>query len=122
MIVFDGDNEVAKKNWDIYSNDLKHRSEVDLKAIFNKRSIGNIKLKVFLARVQDAIRVGDIDEVDNLIVKREIALKGAKRAKTNRVGEFKGYNWIGIDRLDYRYTPAKRIIRDIMNAEVVNNV
>jgi hypothetical protein len=30
--------------------------------------------------------------------------------------------WIGIDRLDYRYTPAKRVIRDIMNAEVVRDV
>ena len=59
--------------------------------------------------------------MDELIVKREVSLKGAKRAKTCRVGEYKEQdsNWIGIDILDYRYTPAKRIIRDIMNAEVV---
>ena len=54
-------------------------------------------------------------------IKREIALKGPKRAKTSRVGEYKeqSVSWIGIDILDYRFTPAKRIIRDIMRAEVV---
>lgn len=119
LIVSGGNNEYAQENWELYSKDLKRRSEVDLKAIFHKLDIRNLKLKTFLIRVQDAIRDDDIEAVDNLIVKREIALKGPKRAKTNRVGEFKSQNWIGIDRLDYRYTPAKRIIRDIMNAEVV---
>ena len=119
LIVSGGNNEYAQENWELYSKDLKRRSNVDLKAIFHKLDIRNLKLKMFLIRVQDAIRDDDIEAVDNLIVKREIALKGPKRAKTNRVGEFKSQNWIGIDRLDYRYTPAKRIIRDIMNAEVV---
>ena len=81
----------------------------------------NVKLKTFLLRIQEAIQAGDIAAVDDLIIKREVALKGAKRAKTSRVGEYKEQStgWIGIDILDYRYTPAKRIIKDIMNAEVV---
>ncbi len=121
LIVFDGKNKRAKEKWDILSKDLKRRSGVDLKAIFNRLSIKNVKLKVFLLKVQEAIREGDIAAVDELIVKREITLKGMKRAKTSRVGEYREENadWIGIDILDYRYTPAKRIIRDIMNAEVV---
>lgn len=119
LIVFDGENDRAVSNWQLYVKDLKRRSEVDLKAIFNRLSIRNLKLKSFLLRVQEAIREGSIDAADDLIRSREITLKGAKRAKTNRVGEFKGQSWIGIDRLDYRYTPAKRVIRDIMNAEVV---
>lgn len=122
LIVFDGKNERARENWDLYSKDLLRRSEVDLKAIFNRLSIRNLKLRTFLLRVQEAIREGDLGVVDDIIIKREIALKGAKRAKTNRVGEFVNQSWIGIDRLDYRYTPAKRIIIDIMNAEVVQNV
>ena len=122
FIVFDGKNERARDNWDLYSQDLLRRSKVDLKAIFNRLSIKNLKLRTFLIRVQEAIREGNIGTVDDIIIKREIALKGAKRAKTNRVGEFVNQNWIGIDRLDYRFTPAKRIIRDIMNAEVVQNV
>ena len=121
LIVFDGQNERARKNWAILSKDLKRRSEVDLKAIFNRLSIRNVKLKTFLLRIQIAIQAGDIAAVDDLIIKREVAFKGVKRAKTFRVGEYKEQStgWIGIDILDYRYTPAKRIIKDIMNAEVV---
>lgn len=121
LIVFDGQNERARENWAILSKDLKRRSEVDLKAIFNRLSIRNVKLKTFLLRIQEAIQAGDIAAVDDLIIKREVALKGAKRAKTSRVGEYneQSTSWIGIDILDYRYTPAKRIIKDIMNAEVV---
>ena len=121
LIVFDGQNERARENWAILSKDLKRRSEVDLKAIFNRLSIKNVKLKTFLLRIQEAIQAGDIAAVDDLIIKREVALKGAKRAKTSRVGEYKEQStgWIGIDILDYRYTPAKRIIKDIMDAEVV---
>lgn len=122
LIVSDGKSERASENWDLYSKDLMHRSEVDLKAIFNRLSIRNLKLRTFLLRVQEAIREENLETVDEIIIKREIALKGSKRAKTNRVGEFINQSWIGIDRLDYRYTPAKRIIRDIMNAEVVQNV
>ena len=121
LIVFDGKNEKARDNWSVLSKDLKRRSEVDLKAIFNRLFIRNAKLKTFLLRIQKSIQEGDIAAVDELIVKREVSLKGAKRAKTCRVGEYKEQdsNWIGINILDYRYTPAKRIIRDIMNAEVV---
>lgn len=121
LIVFDGKNERARENWDILSKDLKRRSEVDLKAIFNRLSIRSTKLKTFLIKIQEAFRNGDIVEADDLIIKREVSLKGAKRAKTFRVGEYKEQStgWIGVDIFDYRYTPAKRIIRDIMNAEVV---
>ena len=121
LIVFDGKNEKACDNWSVLSKDLQRRSEVDLKAIFNRLFIRNKQLKSFLLRVQESIQEGDISVVDKLIVEREIALKGKKRAKTCRAGEYKEQNsrWIGIDILDYRYTPTKRIIKDIMNAEGV---
>lgn len=121
LIVFDGKNSNALEKWNILSKDLKQRSEVNLTTIFSRLHIKNVKLKTFLLKVQEAIRAGDIATVDTLIIKREVALKGAKRAKTSHVGEYKEQDtsWIGIDILDYRYTPAKRIIRDIMNAEVV---
>ena len=118
LIVFDGKNEKAREKWNVLSKDIKRRSEVNLTSIFNRLNIKNVKLRTFLLRIQEAIRAGDIAAVDALIIKREIVLKGAKRAKTSHVGEYKEQdtNWIGIDILDYRYTPAKRIIKDIMNA------
>jgi hypothetical protein len=52
LIVFDGKNEKARDNWSVLSKDLKRRSEVDLKAIFNRLFIRNAKLKIFLLRIQ----------------------------------------------------------------------
>ena len=57
-----------------------------------------------------------------MIVNREVRIKGINRAKTKRAGEYPAQNWIGTYMLDYRYSPAKRIINDIMNAEVKSNV
>ena len=121
LIVFDGKNEKALEKWDILSRDLKRRSEVDLNAIFNSLHIKNIKLKTFLLKIQEVIRAGNIAAMDALIIRREVSLKGAKRAKTSHVGEYKVQDtgWVGIDILDYRYSPAKRVIKDIMNAEVL---
>ena len=75
-----------------------------------------------MIRAQEAAREGDIAALDEIIKNREVSLKGNKRAKINRVGEFNAQSWIGIDRLDYRFTPTRRIIRDIMNAEEVRDV
>lgn len=122
LIVSDGKNDRARGNWELYAKDLKRRSEVDLKAVFNRLSIRNIKLRTFLIRAQEAAREGDIAALDEIIKNREVSLKGNKRAKINRVGEFNAQSWIGIDRLDYRFTPTRRIIRDIMNAEEVRDV
>ena len=118
LIAFAGENDKARDQWSIYAKDLKCRSEVDLNAVFIRLHIKNPRLKTFLLRTQKAFKNGDIAVVDDLIVDREIWLKGKSRAKTLRVGEHTGQSWIGIDRLDYRFTPAKRIIQDIVNAEV----
>lgn len=121
LIVFDGKNKIAQEKWSVLSKDIKRRSQVDLRKIYTKLFIRNKGLKSFLLMVQDAIRKEDIALVDKLIIDREKKLKNEKRAKTSRIGEFNEQNtsWIGLDILDYRYTSAKRIIRDIMNAEEV---
>ena len=120
LIIFDGQNTLAQRKWDILSKDLDQRSKVNLNAIYALLKINNTKLKSFLLMVQDAIRNGDIESVDKLIISRERYLKGENRAKTSRIGEYseQSVRWIGIDIFDYRYTQAKRIIRDIFNAEV----
>ena len=121
LIVFEGKNRRAREKWDVLSKDLNRRCKVNLKEVFNRLSIRNTKLKEFLLRVQEEIREGDITAVDELIIDRETSLKGSKRAKVCRIGEYRepSYRWIGIDILDYRFTPAKIIINDIMNAEGV---
>lgn len=122
MIVSNGKNKRAIERWSIFSRDLEKRSSVDLKAIYSKLKIRNTSLKNFLLRVQEELKNGNIEVVDDLIVRREVHIKGESRAKTKRAGEFPEQNWIGAFMFDYRFTPAKRIIRDILNAEVVSDV
>ena len=105
MIVSNGKNKRAIERWSIFSRDLEKRSSVDLKAIYSKLKIRNTSLKNFLLGIQE-----------------EVHIKGESRAKTKRAGEYPEQNWIGAFMLDYRFTPAKRIIRDILNAEVVSCV
>lgn len=122
LIVSCGENEKARNQWAVYSKDLKRRSEVDVNSIFNRLHIRNPKLKTFLLRTQEELGNGNIAAVDELIIEREAKLKDKSRAKTLRAGEYPKQVWIGIDKLDYRYTPTKRIIQDIMNAEAERHV
>ncbi len=89
-----------------------------MKAIYSRLQISNIKLRSFLLNAQEAFKMGDISAADELIIDREINHKDRSRAKVLRAGEYPEQEWIGIDKLDYRFTPAKRIIQDIMNAGV----
>ena len=104
------------------SQNLSGMATVDIKHIFKKLDVFNPKLKLFLINVQDAIRSGDIDRVDQLIIEREVNIKDPSRAKTKHAGQYPINDWIGLDVLDYRFTPTKRIIRDIMEAETKNHV
>ena len=122
LIVSNGKNDMARNRWSVLSNDLVHRSQVDLKAIYNRLQIRNTKLRTFLLRTQEELMKGDINSVDELIINREVNLKGKSRAKTLRAGEYPEQSWIGNYMLDYRFTPTKRIIKDIMNTEVVSDV
>lgn len=116
LIVSQGKNKNALAKWEDMSGDLHRRADVDLKRIYNRLDIKNMKLRIFLLKVQEAIIANDIDLVDDLIIKQEVRLKGPSRAKTKNPKESES-GWIGISILDYRFTPASRIIKDIMNAE-----
>ena len=116
LIVSQGKNKDAQAKWEDMSGDLHRRAAVDLKRIYNRLDIKNMKLRIFLLKVQEAIIANDIDLVDDLIINQEVRLKGPSRAKTRNPKESES-GWIGISILDYRFTPASRIIKDIMNAE-----
>lgn len=122
LIVSQGENEAAVSNWNTMMGELKKRASVDLRRIYTERDIRNTKLRIFLMKVQEAIMADDIDLVDQLICEQEERLKGRSRAKTRHAGDYRKDVWIGTNIFDYRFTPAKRIIRDIMNAEDKENV
>lgn len=117
IILSDGKNEEAMKEWDLWKNEISSMNHIDLEAIFDKLNTQNYRLKRFLFLIRDAFASNNIDDVDQLIRKREIELKGQNRAKLNRIGEYPLDSWIGGGRLDYRFGDAKRLIRDIYDGE-----
>ena len=122
LIVSKGKNGVAQARWSSLSRNLNRKASVDIKAVFSKLNIKNMKLGIFLSRTQEALLRGDINEVDRLIIEREVRIKNPSRAKTKHAGEYRSDLWIGVDKFDYRFTPARRIITDIMEAEGNNHV
>ena len=122
LIVSCGRNRRAIERWSIYSQDIGRRSSVDLREIYHKLKIRNSKTKSFLLRIQEELNTGNINKVDELIIARESSIKTPKRAKTKHAGEYPEQQWIGAFMYDYRFTSAKRIIADIMRAEVPSDV
>ena len=122
LIVSCGRNRRALERWRVFSKDLEGRSSVDLREIYHKLEIRSSKTKSFLFRIQEEFRNGNISKADELIIDREVSIKGASRAKTKHAGEYPEQQWIGAFMYDYRFTPAKRIIADIMSAEVPSDV
>lgn len=122
IILSEGRNEVALREWDILATDCKQRANADLIAIFESLRLINPKTFVFLKKIQEAFLNEDFELVDNIIRKREIQLKGVNRAKLNRTSEYDPSRWIGGGWLDYRFTNAKRIINDIYYGEGISYV
>ena len=122
IILSEGRNEVALREWDILATDCKQRANADLIAIFESLRLINPKTFVFLKKIQEAFLNEDFELVDNIIRKREIQLKGVNRAKLNRTSEYDPSKWIGRFWLDYRFTNAKRIINDIYYGEGISYV
>ena len=58
----------------------------------------------------------DTDYLDHLVKKQEIDKKGAKAKLTSTKGEYA--EWVGLQGLQYRFTQAQRIIKDINTAYV----
>ena len=122
LIVSCGKNEQAIDRWSMYSRDIRRRCGVNIREIYNRLKIRNPKLITFLLKVQEEFTTGRIDKVDELIIRREESIKDKSRAKTKHAGEYPAQQWIGAFTYDYRFTPAKRIIIDIMKAEVSADV
>ena len=59
----------------------------------------------------------NIEKAKQRIIDREIQLKTTKRAKLLRKSDFAPNQWVGSEILDFRLTPAARIINDIYEAK-----
>ncbi|MCC8136680.1 MAG: DUF6361 family protein [Clostridiales bacterium] len=122
VILSDGENEEAIREWKYLSADSGKYASVDLKAVFEELQIKNTKTYAFLAELQGCFYTGRMEDADACIRKREIQLKGVARAKLNRSEDFNPQDWVGGRKLDYRFSNAKRIIQDIYAGEACGYV
>ena len=116
IVYSNGLNEDAVEKWKRY---VDEKPEINLSEI-QSRLKPRASVMLFLKRFQSAI--GNTDELDNLIIRREKELKGAARAKLSNA-ELYTYseNSVNMVPLSYRLFNAQRIIRDIFEG-VKNDV
>jgi len=63
------------------------------------------------------MEAADLDGLKQEIVRREDQLKGSARAKTRHPEQFDHSQWYGGKALDYRFSNARTILRDIFESE-----
>lgn len=106
--------------YDSITRSLPELSKINLNAIYSRLYVKDRMLIKFLDDLKEHMRNENIEKMMELIKKREIWLKGEKRAKSAHPGELEP-GWYGGPKLDYRFRIAKQIITDIFDGEVNSN-
>ena len=119
-IIIDEQNSDAINAYELLSPSLSDIAEIDLEAIYKRLKIQDISLISFLNTLKSYMRDSNTEKMKELIIKREVSLKGDNRAKTTHPGELE-QGWYGGGYLDYRFYSARRIINDIFEGEVTTN-
>ena len=116
LAISQGENQRAREQWEEAAPYLKEVAEIDLDRIHGRLLAGNVGLWTFLKETRIPMAQGDVAELTRLICARERRLK-LDRAKTSHPEKYDPQEWYGIDRLDYRYSSARVIMRDIFESE-----
>lgn len=118
VILSNNKNQEAMEAWKMWINSAFVKNEFagyDFYQVIKRLKIGNGKLIRFLSRWKEKVVTGNIDEIDNLIIEREIELKGKERAKlkNSKAYVYKQGDWLGGGSLQYRLKNAQRLMIDI---------
>ena len=111
------EQEWESDEFKLLKEEMPARADIDIDHILLRLGVNKPDLKNFLKQVQACMKEKDIEGMKKLIKSREILLKGAARAKSAHPGEFSG-KWSGSTELDYRFSKAKVILKDIFESEV----
>ena len=117
IVLSDGNNKTANELWTSEQKRMKDIINLDIDLLIKSLNISNRSVKAFLSDMKKYLIEDKIDKAKERIIKREVQLKGPKRAKLKRRGEFNDDIWIGGHLLDYRFSPTARLIKDIYKAE-----
>lgn len=117
VIVSDGNNQTAVREFERLSPDLKYIADIDIDAVLKRLNVyTNPMLRSFLLQIRADMKISDVEALKKHIKQREVQLKGVSRAKTAHPGEFDSDVWFGGGQLDYRFSNAKVILKDIFEA------
>lgn len=114
VILSKGESNDVLEMWDIWHVGIREHASIDLNRIFTLLA-RNMTLNKFLIDCQSAMLQDDIERLDQLVLKREIDLKGKTRSKLNNKEDLDYKGWVGISKLQYRLPNAKRLLRDIFD-------
>jgi hypothetical protein len=124
ILTSNGENEKANLALKELQPNFGIIANLNIEAIYDRLNLSNDKLanrnlKNFLLSSQSAMRSGDVEKLKILVKEREKRLKGENRAKTFHAGTFDKDAWFGVDSklLDYRFSQARQIIKDIFEGE-----
>lgn len=122
QILSNGNNKRANELWKSEQYRLKDVEKLELDVLFAKLNVTNKSVKTFLGDIKAHLVKRDWDAAKNCIIRREVQIKGEKRAKLMRKSDFSDQAWIGGYLLDYRFGSAARHIKDIYKAEQKEDV
>ncbi len=121
VILSKGERDDVLEKWDRWHVGIMDYARIDLNLIFPFLG-GNMKLHSFLCECQLAMQQNDIEKLDQLVLIREIDLKGKSRSKLNNREDFDYKGWVGISKLQYRLPNAQRLLKDIFDGLGAANV
>ena len=116
-VLSSGQNEEAASEWAYVEGNIPYMTAVDIDDLMKTLDIENFRLRRFLTNFKTALRGGDLQAADDILIHREIEIKTRSRAKLCRRDDFSNDTWIGGRWLDYRFSSAKRLISDIYQGE-----
>lgn len=119
VILSNGENEEALQKWEKWKESSfvqQEFSSFPFRELTHRLGIHNIRLNRFLEGWQKAVISGEESVMDQLIINREIELKTKDRAKLHntKVYHYKEGDWVGTEKLQYRFANAKVLLTDTM--------
>jgi Family of unknown function (DUF6361) len=114
------ENERAVRKWEEWKNSDFVKNEFSAfryHDVLFRLKINNPLLRRFLEQWQKAVVSADEQEIDDLLVKREIELKSKDRAKlyNSKYYAYEEGTWLGAEKLQYRFPNSKILIEDIFS-------
>ncbi|UOQ44850.1 DUF6361 family protein [Halobacillus salinarum] len=120
VLLSNHENSVALDKWRNWldSSFVKHEfASFRYSDVLFRLQIYNPLLKRFLGEWQKTVLSGHEQEIDKLLVKREIELKSKDRAKlfNSKNYAYEDGSWLGAEKLQYRYPNSKILLQDIFD-------